>query len=291
MYGRTHDRRALRAAVGLTGAFFFVELVSGWLTNSLALLSDAVHMFTDVAALSLGWFALWMAARPPTESKTYGYYRAEILAALVNGLALCLAVLWIAHEAYGRFQAPAAVASGAMTAVAAAGLLVNIACAWLLAPRRGASLNVRAAFLHVLADLLGSVGAMVAGAVMWFTGWYAADALAAWFIAALVLISAWGLIREAVDILMEAVPGHIDLDRLRSALESVPGTNRVHDLHVWTLTTGQYALSAHAVIDSGVDGERILADMRQLLATRFDVDHVTIQLECANPCEPESVHV
>ena len=291
MHARAHDRWALRIAVGLTGAFFIIELVGGWLTNSLALVSDAAHMFTDVAALSLSLFALWVASRPPSESKTFGYHRAEILAALVNGLALCLVVVWIVHEAYERLRMPEPVHSGAMMLVATGGLLINVVCAWLLAPRSETSLNLRAAFLHVLADLLGSLGAIAAGAIMFVTGWYAADAVAAAFIAILVLVSAWSLIREALDILMEAVPQHIDFQRLREELERVPGTDRVHDLHVWTLTTGQYALSAHAVIDGSIDGERILEQMRQLLEARFDVRHVTIQLESGQPCEPETVHV
>ena len=288
---RLQDRRALGAALVLTGSFLVVELLGGWLTNSLALISDAVHMFTDVGALSLGLFALWVGNRPPSESKTFGYYRAEILAALVNGIALCLAVVWIAYEAYRRLEEPPEVRGGAMLAIAAVGLAVNVVCARLLAPGADASLNLRAAFLHVLADALGSVGAMVAAVVMMLSGWYRADAVAAILIAGLVLYGSWGLIRETVDVLMEAAPEHIDLENLRADLEAVPGTERLHDLHVWTLTAGQYALSAHAVIDGSVDGERILAEMRTLLSGRFHIDHVTIQLERVRPCEPDSVHV
>jgi cobalt-zinc-cadmium efflux system protein len=253
-------------------------------------MSDAVHMLTDVAALALGWFALWVGERPPSETKTFGYYRAEILAALLNGLFLCLVVLWIGYEAYQRLYEPAEVHSGAMMLIATAGLAINIFCAWMLKPDGASRLNRRAAFLHVFADLLGSVGAIAAGAIMLVTGWYAADSIAAFLIALLVLFSAWKLLREAVDVLMEAVPYHIDLDRLRGDMEGVVGTDRVHDLHVWTLTTGQYALSAHAVIDGSVDGERILENMRTLLDRHFEIRHVTIQLERSHPCEPESVH-
>jgi cobalt-zinc-cadmium efflux system protein len=291
MHGRHHDSKSLRAALALTATFFGVELIGGWLANSLALLSDAAHMFTDAGALTLGLFALWVAGRPPSESKTYGYYRAEILAALLNGLVLSLVVCWIVYEAYHRWQDPPPVRSGLMLMVAMLGMLVNLACAWLLRPREGASLNLRAAFLHVLADLLGSLGALIAAVIMKLTGWYAADSAAAFFIAVLILIASWGLIREALDILMEAVPPHVNLERLRSDLESVSGAEKVHDLHVWTLTTGQYALSAHAVIDGTVDGERVLQEMRNVLANRFHIDHVTIQLERTQPCEPESVHV
>jgi cobalt-zinc-cadmium efflux system protein len=290
MHERSHDRRALRWAVVLTAIFCVVEFVGGWLTNSLALMSDGVHMLTDVAALSLGLFALWVAGRPPSANKTFGYHRAEILAALANGVALGLAVVAIVSEAWQRLDEPVRVDTEGMIAIAGVGLGVNLICAWLLAPAEDSSLNLRGAFLHVVADLLGSLGALGAGAIILFTGWYQADAVAAAFIAVLVLISAWQLVRESLDVLMEAVPPHIDLDKLREEMEGVPGTCRVHDLHVWTLTTGRYALAAHAVIESSADGDAILGHMRDLLANRFDVRHVTIQLECARPCEPESVH-
>jgi len=290
MHERSHDRQALSWALALTAIFCVVEFVGGWLTNSLALLSDAVHMLTDVAALALGLFALWVANRPPSANKTFGYHRAEILAALANGVALCLVVVLIVREALERLRAEHPVATTAMLLIASLGLAVNLVCAWLLAPREGSSLNLRAAFLHVFSDLLGSLGAMAAAVVIMVTGWYGADAVAACVIAVLVLISAWGLLRESLDVLMEAVPAHIDLERLRGELEEVPGTRRVHDLHVWSLTTGRYALAAHAVIDADVDGEAILEQMRGLLANRFAVQHVTIQLECERPCEPASVH-
>jgi cobalt-zinc-cadmium efflux system protein len=291
MHRQRRDAERLRIALVLTASFFLVELIGGWWTNSLALLSDAAHMFTDVAALSLALFALWVANRPPSERKTYGYTRAEILGAFVNALALCLVVIWIAGEAYQRLQDPPVVRSGAMTALATVGLATNVTCAWLLWPRRGTGLGLRAAFLHVIGDLLGSIGAIVAGVVMLTTGWYGADAVAAIFIGALVLVGAWRVIREAIDILMEGVPSHIDLERLRADLEAISGTERLHDLHVWTLAPGEYAFSAHAVIDGSVDGEHILGQMRHLLGTRFGIDHVTIQLERAAPCEPQSVHI
>jgi cobalt-zinc-cadmium efflux system protein len=289
MHERAHDRRALRWALGLTALFCVVEFVGGWLTNSLALLSDAVHMLTDVASLTLGLFALWVAHRPPSPNKTFGYHRAEILAALANGVALCLVVAFIVHEAIDRLSTEHRVDTTGMLIIAGIGLVVNLLCAWLLAPHEGSSLNLRAAFLHVFADLLGSLGAIVAALVMISTGWFAADAVAGIVIAVLVLVSAWGLVRESLDILMEAVPSHIDLDRLRGEMEQVAGTCRVHDLHVWTLTTGQYALAAHAVIDASADGDALLEEMRVLLA-RFGIHHVTIQLEGERPCEPQSVH-
>lgn len=287
---RSHDRRALRWALALTAIFCVVELIGGWLTNSLALLSDAVHMLTDVAALSLGLFALWVANRPPSANKTFGYHRAEILAALANGVALVLAVVFIVREAIERLSSEERIDTTGMLIIATAGLAINLLCAWLLAPREGSSLNLRAAFLHVVADMLGSLGAVAAALIIIATGWYGADAVAACMIGVLVLVGAWGLLRESLDVLMEAVPSHIDVDRLRSEMERVPGMCRVHDLHVWTLTTGRYALAAHAVIDASANGEAILEQMRDLLARRFEVHHVTIQLECERPCEPESVH-
>ena len=292
MHAHGHDAARIRIALILTLTFFVVELVGGWWTNSLALLSDAVHMFTDVGGLTLALVTLWVAAQPPSMRKTYGYTRAEILGALANGIALCLVVIWIVVEASGRLQESPVVHSAGMTLVAAVGLGVNIVCAFLLRPTRPhAGLGLRAAFMHVLADLLGSVAAIIAGMVMLMTGWYAVDALTAIGIAVLVLVGVWSVVREAVDILMEGVPGHVDLDRLRADLEAIAGTCRLHDLHVWTLTTGQYALSAHAVIDGSVDGELVLQEMRHLLVSRFHIDHVTIQLERSAPCEPDSVHV
>lgn len=287
---RSQDRRALGWALSLTLVVCALEFAGGWFTNSLALLSDAVHMLTDAGALGLGLFALWVASRPADAGKTYGYHRAEILAALANGIALGLAVIVILGEAWERVRAPTPVNTTGMMIIAAIGLAVNLVCARLLAPGEHGSLNRRAAFLHVLSDLLGSVGALLAGAVVLLTGWSGADAVAAALIAVLILYSAWQLIRESLDVLMESVPAHIDLDTLRREMESVPGACRVHDLHVWTLTTGSYALSAHAVIDALADGEAVLERMRRTLAERFDVHHVTIQLECARPCEPETVH-
>ena len=243
-----------------------------------------------VIIAALGLFALWVAGRPPSDSKTFGYHRAEILAALANGVALGAAVLFILAEAWERLRAPSPVATGGMMVVAAIGMVVNVICARLLAPGETDSLNRRAAFLHVISDLLGSLGALIAGAVIMLTGWSGADAVVAALISALILFSAWQLVRESLDVLMEAVPSHIELEHLREAMASIPGACRVHDLHVWTLTTGRHALAAHVVVDAGADGDAVLEAMRALLAERFAVHHVTIQLECARPCEPESVH-
>ena len=284
------NRRALRAALAITLVYLAAEVIGGLLTNSLALLSDAAHMFTDVIALGLALFGVWIAGRPASETKTYGYYRAEILVALMNGLVLWVVVVFILWEAWERLLAPPRVHGGGVLVVAAIGLLVNLAAARLLAGADQHNLSIRGALLHVLSDLLGSLGVLVAAVVILLTGWSRADAVASVVIAALVLFSSWALIREAVDILMEAVPRHIDLEELRRALEEVSGATEVHDLHVWSLTTGRYALSAHAVVAEGAETDHVLAEMTERLAARFDIHHVTIQLEGRNRRHAEPVH-
>jgi cobalt-zinc-cadmium efflux system protein len=293
MQGRDQARElgAVRMALAVTAAVCLLELVGGYLTNSLALLTDAAHMFTDVTALALSLFALWMGGRPASETKTFGYYRAEILAALVNGMALWVIVVLILSEAWRRLHDPPPVAGGGMLALAGAGLLVNVGVAVRLREHRHRSLNLRGAYLHVLSDLLGSVGAVAAGATILATGWNAADPLASALIAVLILMSSWALVREAVDVLMEAVPGHIDVEALRRSLECVPGTDEVHDLHVWTLTTGRYALSAHAVVAGDhADDDAILAAMADVCARDFHIEHVTIQIEHESRRGAEPAH-
>jgi cobalt-zinc-cadmium efflux system protein len=281
---------AVRTALAITAVLCLVELIGGYLTNSLALMTDAAHMFTDVTALGLSLFALWMCERPASGTKTFGYYRAEILAALLNGIALCVIVVFIIAEAWRRLHDPPAVAGGGMLALAGAGLLVNLFVAFRLREHREHSLNLRGAYLHVMSDLLGSVGAVLAGAIILATGWNAADPLASALIAGLILFSSWALVREAVDVLMEAVPAHIDVEALRRSLECVPGTDEVHDLHVWSLTTGRYALSAHAVVAANhADADAILAAMADVCAD-FDIDHVTIQIERESRRAAEPAH-
>ncbi|HVN84962.1 MAG TPA: cation diffusion facilitator family transporter [Candidatus Binatia bacterium] len=289
MHSRTHDRQALRLALVLTLTLFVVELVGGYLTNSLALLADAAHMFADVSALALAFGALWISSRAASDTKTFGYYRVEILAALVNGLFLWLVVVFIGYEASQRYAEPPPVKAEPMMVVAAIGLAVNVVCAWQLRPAEHSSMNLHGAFLHVVSDLLGSIGALLAGAVMLTTGWYVADPLISAGIGLLILYSSWGLIRDAVDVLMEAVPPHVDLDELRRALGEVPGTVEVHDLHVWTLTTGREALSAHAVVSGDADHDAVLDAMQQV-SSRFHIDHVTIQIETTNRKGHEPVH-
>jgi len=290
--GRDHhgERRAVRTGLAVSTALCIAEAVGGYWTNSLALLSDAAHMLGDVAALALTLFALWMGSRPASPSKTFGYYRAEILAALVNGVVLWVVVVFILSEAWRRVAAPPAVEAHGMLGLAIAGLIVNVLVARRLHGHAAHSLNLRGAYLHVLSDALGSVGALVAAVVILTTGWVLADTAASAAIAVLILVSSWSLVRESVDVLMEAVPAHVDLERLQATLERVPGTLEVHDLHVWSLTTGHYALSAHAVVDGSVSGDDMLARMAAVCAREFHVDHVTIQLEQQSRRAEEPVH-
>lgn len=284
------EATALRSSLVVTGALCVAELVGGWLTNSLALLTDAVHMFTDVGALGLTWFALWVGSRPASAQKSFGYYRAEILAAFVNGVILCGVVAFVAVEAWRRLQAPPDVAGAGMLVVAAIGLAANLLVISRLHEHQHASLNLRGAYLHVVSDLLGSVGALGAAIVIVTTGWTLADPLASIAIAVLILRSAWSLVGEAVDVLMEGVPAHVELDALQGALERVPGIAEVHDLHVWTLTTGRYALSAHAVVAGGASHDVVLDGLTDVCRTRFAIDHVTIQVEGHNRRASEPEH-
>jgi cobalt-zinc-cadmium efflux system protein len=286
----TSELGAVRTGLGITALLCVIELVGGWWTNSLALMSDAAHMFSDVAALGLTLFALRIGARPASESKTFGYYRAEILAALVNGVVLWIVVFFIGAEAWRRLRVPAAVEGGGMVVLALVGLAVNAFVALRLRAHQGHSLSLRGAYLHVLSDLWGSIGAAAAGLVIVLTGWTEADAVVGVLIASLILVASWTLVREAVDVLMEAVPAHIDVETLRRRLERVPGTHEVHDLHVWSLTTGRYALSAHAVVDGGQRDDAVLDAMADVCAREFQIDHVTIQIEHQNRRATEPVH-
>jgi cobalt-zinc-cadmium efflux system protein len=281
---------AVRTGLAVTASLCVAELVGGWLTNSLALLTDAIHMFTDVGALALTWFALWICSRPASPQKTYGYYRAEILAAFLNGVVLCGVVAFVLVEAWQRLHDPPPVAGKGMLAVACAGLVVNVFVAMRLHAHRHASLNLRGAYLHVLSDLLGSLGAITAALVILFTGSTIADPLVSLAIAVLILRSAWSLVGEAIDVLMEGVPAHVDLGALQAALEGIDGISEVHDLHVWTLTTGRHALSAHAVV-SGTRGHDVVLDaLTHVCRAAFRIEHVTIQLEGRNRRESEPAH-
>ena len=275
------DRRRLYVVLAIASLYFATEVVAGWLTNSLALLSDAVHMLTDIAAVCLSLLTLWISTRPATGGKTFGYLRAEILGALLNGLFLWLLVVFIWIEAAGRLRHPQEVNGLGVMAVAVVGIAVNSFSAWLTAEGNG-GLAIRAVFIHVLSDLIGSIGVLISGALIYFTGWEHADPVVSFAIGALVLYSSWGLVRDGVDILMESVPEHIDLDQLREDLLAVQGTEEVHDLHVWCLTTREFALSAHCVVTGAADHDRVLSEMSELLQSKFNIHHMTVQLECDN---------
>ncbi len=276
---RTAEIRRLKFSLLITSVYFVAEVVGGFLTNSLALLSDAGHMFSDIAALGLSIFAFQMASRPATTTKTYGYHRLEILAALINGLTLWLIVGFIFHEAFQRFFDPPEVESLGMLVIATLGLGVNIAAAFILHGLHRESLNVRGAFLHVLGDALGSVGAIAAGVIMLLTGWYVADPLISILIGVLILYTSWGLIKESVDILMQSVPKGLSVVEVQRTMESVRGVMKVHDLHVWAVTSGVFTLSAHAVIDAQENFHQILDEIEGILKDRFQIEHSTIQLE------------
>jgi len=276
---RANDSRGLALAFIITAIYFFAELAGGLLTNSLALLSDAVHMASDIAALGLSLFALQMARRPATAKKTYGYHRLEILAALINGLALWLVVGVIFNEAYRRLWNPPQVHSLGMLVVAGVGLIVNVVAGSILFRCDRGSLNIRAALLHVVGDALGSVGAVVAAIVMLLTGWHLADPLVSFGIGLLILYTSWDLVRESVDILMQSVPRGIDAARVQQAMEQVPGVVKIHDLHVWSVTSGVFTLSAHAVIRPDGHAHAILDQIEEKLKNGFAIEHTTIQLE------------
>ena len=283
-------RRRLLVVLLLTAAYMFAEAAGGWATGSLALLADAGHMLADVAALGLALVAAWFGSRPATPSKTYGYYRLEILAAFANGVVLVLVSLRILFEAYGRWsQPPELERGGLMVLVASGGLLVNLFCAWMLHGDHAQDLNVRGAWLHVMGDALGSVGAIAAGALVAAFGWYKADPLFSALIALLIVWSSWNLIREATNILLEGTPAHINLAAVEDAIRHTDGVEDVHDLHVWTIKSGHEALSAHVIHAHGTAQPELLRELRTRLRDQFGVGHLTIQMETFD-FEDESFH-
>ena len=275
----TGGQRELRIALCLTAAMMVVEFAAGWLSGSLALLADAGHMLTDASALAFSLFAAWIAARPAPPAKTYGYYRTEILAALANGVALWLIIIWIDLRAWHRLQAPEAVAGGLMMSVAAAGLIVNLASAWVLRRARAGSLNVEAAWLNVMSDALGSVGVIAAGVLVQWRGWTAADPIASLLISVLIAVNSWHLIARSVNILLEGAPRHLRIPDVVEAMRTVPGVHEVHDLHLWTITTGMDAMSGHVVVQDVGRSLEILRGLNALLSQRFGIAHTTLQLE------------
>ncbi len=277
-HGSRHKHR-LWVVFSLTGAFLLIEAGVGFWTGSLSLVADAAHMLVDAGAILLSLLAVWFAERPATPAKTYGYYRVEILAALVNAVVLCLLAIAILAKAYEHLWQPHEVPGGPMLIVASVGLAVNLLSMSLLHRGAGESLNVRGAYLEVLGDAASSGAVIVAGAIILFTGWAPADPLAGVCIGLLILPRTWGLLRQAVNVLLEGAPAHLDVGEIGLALCEVPGVRHVHDLHVWTLTSGREAMSAHVVVESGKASDRILEDLHVILHTRFGIDHTTIQIE------------
>ncbi|HMH51657.1 MAG TPA: cation diffusion facilitator family transporter [Candidatus Acidoferrum sp.] len=277
------SRGALLGSLVITGGFLVVEAAGAVWTGSLALAADAGHMLTDVGGLALALFATWIAARPPTPAKTYGYYRVEILAATVNALLLLAVAGLILVEAYQRLRAPREVLGGPMLAFALAGLAANLVAAWWLHGDARESLNVRAAYLEVLGDALSSLGVIVAALVVMRTGFTLVDPLVSALIALFIVPRTWRLLRQAVNVLLEGTPAHLDLGEIEEAMIRIPGARRVHDLHVWTLTSGREAMSAHVVIDDVRQSERLLEALHAVLHARFGIDHTTIQLDVEQP--------
>jgi cobalt-zinc-cadmium efflux system protein len=275
------SRRALSVALALTAAYTVVEVVGGVLAGSLALLADAVHMLSDNVALALALLAAWLATKPATTERTYGYKRAEVLAALANGVLLVALAIWIFVEATLRLRDPGDPLGGWMLAIAVVGILVNVGAGIVLWGARSHSLNVEAAFRHVFADLLGSVGVAVAGVVILATGWVEADPLVSILIGILVLVSTWSILRDSTEILLESTPRGIDAGGLGRRLAGAPGVVEVHDLHVWTITSGFPALSAHVLVRPGEDCHGRRRELERVLLDEFGIEHTTLQVDHA----------
>lgn len=284
--GVSADRR-LQQVLILTAGFMVVEAVGGWISGSLALVADAGHMFTDVGALALAFLSARMARRPADPRRTYGYLRLEILAALLNGIVLAALSAWIIFEAIRRFRTPHVIEGPLFAGVALAGLVVNLIGLRLLKQHSHGNLNTRAAYLHVMGDLLGSVGALIAALVVILTGWTLADPIVSVLISLLIIAGSWRLLRESVEILLEAAPSHISLAELERRMLGVEGVITVHDLHVWTLTSGVVAMSGHVVVPDLASHPRVLAAVQRQVR-EIGIGHATIQMECLDNCIPDA---
>ena len=278
---RVDSRRALAVALALTAAYTVVEVVGGIAAGSLALLADAVHMLSDNVAIALALVAVWLAGKPATPERTYGYKRAEVLAALANGALLVALAIWIFVEAVMRIRDPGDPLGGWMLAIALLGLAVNLAAGYVLSRARRGSLNVEAALRHVFADVLGSIGVAVAAVVILTTGWAQADPVVSIVIGVLVLASAWSILRDSTEILLESTPRGLDVDALGRRLAGAPGVVEVHDLHVWTITSGFTALSAHVLVRPGEDCHGRRRELERLLHDEFEIEHTTLQVDHA----------
>ncbi len=281
---KSSNRTALTAALIITAGIMVLEFIGGLFTNSLALLSDAGHMLSDTTSLGLSLFAAVLALKPPSPQRTYGFYRFEILAAFVNGLTLFAIAGFIVWEAYERFFAPPQVNSGYMIGIASLGLLANLVSARILTGQGNMeqSINLRSAYLHILGDALGSVGAIIAGLLMYFFSWYWADPVISVIVALLILRSAWAVIDESVNILLEGTPSTINWEEVRGSLLTIDGVKAVHDLHIWTITSGLESLSCHLVIEADKDPQPILQAAICIIRDKFQINHTTIQIETAD---------
>jgi len=283
--------RRLALSLGITLVFVVVEILAGVFANSLALLTDAAHNLTDVLVLALTWWALWITTKPADSSKTYGYHRAGILVALANSTTLVLIALGVFYEAWKRFIAPQEVQADILIGVGAAAVVVNLVTALLV--RRGSEhdLNLHSAFLHLMGDVLSTVGAVIAGVVIRITGWNWLDALVSVLIGFLILWNAWGILRESLEILMESTPADIDIDALRRDVLAVEGVRGVHDLHAWSITRSLRTLSAHLVTDDVPIsvGAKVQVAVQEMLAHNYGITHATLQLECMD-CAPMGLY-
>lgn len=288
---RGGDKKGLTIALLTTAVIMIVEFLGGLITNSLALLSDSGHMLSDVSSLAFSLIAMWFASKPPSPQKTYGFYRFEILAALLNGLTLFIIAGIIIWEAYERLFDPPNVISGTMIAIAAIGLTANLFSAWMLT-RKGdvsSNVNVRSAYLHILGDALGSVGAIIAGILMSAFAWYIADPIISVIVALLILKSAWGIIDESIHILMEGTPPTVEVDEVKQALLAIPGVKNIHDLHIWTVTSGIDSLTCHLLIDSEQNSQDVLQQAILTIEKHFNIQHTTIQIETSDLQHPEHI--
>ena len=273
------NKKSLAIVFGLTSFYLIVEIIGGFWTGSLALLADAGHMLTDVAGVGLALLAIWFAEKPATPERTYGYYRVEILAALTNAVVLILISLYILYEAYQRFKNPPEVESAGMLGVAAIGLVINIIGMYILRSGSTESLNMKGAYFEVLSDALTSIGVIIAGIIMLTTGWYYADPIISAGIGLFILPRTWSLLKDAVGVLIEGTPSDVDLAKLRESLAKIEGVAGVHDLHVWSLTSGVNAMSVHAVLAETAEHDDVLARVHEHCTEEFKITHVTVQTE------------
>jgi cobalt-zinc-cadmium efflux system protein len=285
--GGSQNARALATALAITFTYTVAEIIGGLITGSLALLADAGHMLSDNFSLGLALFAFWLSAKPPTPERSFGFKRAEILAALINGVTLVAISLWIFYEAYHRFQDPPEILGGWMMAVAVIGLFVNVAAAWVLMRSETESLNLQGALRHVLADLAGSAGVIAAALIIMLTGWLYADPIISVLIGFLVLVSSWKLLRDSVSILLEQSPLGMDANEVGRKMVSVEGVEEVHDLHVWTITSGFPALAAHVLVGNDQDCHERRREIEKVLYREFGIEHTTLQVDHLGDHEAE----